>query len=546
MTLRLTDVDFDAAGKMTLSDLFARRLAETPDVLAIRSVQGDMTFGQWHERTSAFRAIFEDQFHDLRGERVALWMSSDEACNYVAAMQAVYEAGAIVVPLDDRMAVEEVRRIFADVEPCLLALSRIVAERLGADGFATLGAAAPELPVRPGVEAFILRVEGDKGTGDPMPWTPGHPAAAVKPSSASPADNAFMAFTSGTTGRPKAAMWTQATICQYAERTAHAVCSKPRGGRNLGSDDVLQSPIPIYTGASMFENIYPAVFSGCTLVFEGRRFDPKSSLQRMAKFGTTVFNAVPPHLAMMCAEESVVGASPQIILTSGSAITSDLYRRVRKRWPDTTVVNWYGLNESGTGQLINFGGEMDSNPQSIGRAVWPTEVKVVDAEGEEVTPGAEGELWMRAPGQLTEYFRQPDKTAEMLHDGWLKTGDRVYIDEDELVHIVGRGGDRINRGGFKFYPAEVESALERHPAVRKASILAIPHPILGQDTVAFVELLEEIDEKSLRDFCKSEVAANKTPARIFNIDHLPLVAYGKVHKGKLMEHYKEIVSHESS
>lgn len=546
MALRLENVDFEAAGNMTLSDLFSLRLAETPDALVIRSVLGDMTFSEWHARAVAFRAVFEDQFEDLHGKRIALWMSSDEACNYVSAMQAVYEAGAIVVPLDDRMAVEEARRIFADVEPCLLAMSRIVAERLGSEGFAALGVDSPELPMQPGVEAFILRVEGDKGSGDPMPWAPGQVAVAVRPSPARPGDNAFMAFTSGTTGRPKAAMWTQATICQYAERVAHAVYSEPRGGRNLGRDDVLQSPIPVYTGASMFENVYPAVFSGCTLVFEGRRFDPKASLQRMARFGTTVFNAVPPHLAMMCAEEPVTGASPQIILTSGSAITSDLYHRVRKRWPDTTVVNWYGLNESGTGQLINFGTDMDRNPQSIGRAVWPTEIKVVDAEGEEVASGAEGELWMRAPGQLTEYFRQPDKTAEMLHNGWLKTGDRVYMDEDGLVHVVGRGGDRINRGGFKFYPAEVESALERHPAVRKASILAIPHPILGQDTVAFVELLEEADEKSLRDFCKSEVAANKVPARIFKIDHLPLVAYGKVHKGQLMERYKEIVNSESS
>jgi len=431
------------------------------------------------------------------------------------------------------MAVPEAKRVLAEADPRLLVISGLVAERLGEEGFAELGAAPPGSG---GADAVVLRASREGATGAPMSWDAANmPDGRPGPSPARPGDDALIAFTSGSTGKPKGAMWTQAAICQYAERVAHGTHAEPRGGRALSEDDVLQSPIPLYTAASLIENMYPTVLAGCTLVFEGRRFDPEASQERMAAFGTTIYNAVPPHLALICDRSAHEDAAPELILTSGSALTRDLYRRVRRRFPAAAVVNWYGLNESGTGQLINFGADMEREPQAIGRPVWPTEIRIVDRDGEAVESGIEGELWMRSAGQMLRYFDSPEQTAERLHEGWLRTGDHARIDPEGLVHVVGRNEERINRGGFKYYPAEVEAALEEHEAVREAAVVAIPHPVLGQDTVAFVEVMREVDERDLREHCRGQIAANKVPSRVYVIDELPHNAYGKVQRRVLLE-----------
>lgn len=537
--MALKDTPFAAASAITVHELFQRRVAETPDALAVRSVLGEMTFAEWGERADSLRAVFERiAGGSLAGERIALWMTNDEALTYLGAVQATLSAAAIAVPLDDRMAVPEAKRVFAEADPRLLVISRLVAERLGEEGFAELGADALG-PAN--ATALIVRAERGTATGTPVPWDEAvAPEEPPGPSPAKPDGDALIAYTSGSTGKPKGAMWTQVAICQYAERVAHGTHAEPRGGRGLSESDVLQSPIPLYTAASLIENTYPTVLAGCTLVYEGRRFDPEASQERMATFGTTIYNGVPPHLALMCDREAHEGAAPELILTSGSALTGDLYRRVRERFPSATMVNWYGLNESGTGQLINYGEDMEREPQAIGRPVWPTEIQIVDQDGEPVEAGTEGELWMRSAGQMTRYFGSPEQTAERLHEGWLRTGDHARIDPDGLVHVVGRNEERINRGGFKYYPAEVEAALEEHDAVRKAAIVAIPHPVLGQDTVAFVELVREVDENELRDHCRHQIAANKVPSRIIAIDELPHGAYGKVQRRELLRRLEEM------
>lgn len=539
--MQLRETNFETVTEMTVPELFSRRVAETPDALAVRSVSGEMTFAGWKARTDSLRNLFGELAGSLRGERIALWGTNDEAPTYLGALQAVFAEAAIAVPLDDRMAVPEARRVLSEAGACLLVVSRLVAERLGDAGFTTLGAAAPGADGMTGTDAFVVTLEDGTATGAPVAWSEGdQPAEPAGPGPARPGDSALIAFTSGSTGRPKGAVWTQAAICQYAERVAHVIHAEPRGGRELDGSDVLQSPIPLYTAASVIENVYPTVFSGCTLVFEGRRFDAAASQRRMAEYGTTIYNGVPPHLAMMCDLPADQGAAPQVILTSGSPITPALYRRVRDRWPGAALVNWYGLNESGTGQLINYGKDLEREPQAIGRPVPPTEIRIVDADGEPVGPGVEGELLMRAPGQMYGYFRSPEQTAERIRDGWLHTGDHVRMDPDGLVHVVGRNEERINRGGFKYYPAEVEAALEEHAGVRKASVVAIPHDVLGQDTVAFVELAGEAGEKELRDHCRKLIAANKVPTRVFAVDRLPLGAYGKVRKRDLLERLPEI------
>jgi acyl-CoA synthetase (AMP-forming)/AMP-acid ligase II len=140
---------------------------------------------------------------------------------------------------------------------------------------------------------------------------------------------------------------------------------------------------------------------------------------------------------------------------------------------------------------------------------------------------------------MREYFRNPEQTAERFRGDWLFTGDRVVMDEDGLLHVVGRNEDRINRGGFKFYPAEIEAALEEHEGVREAAVIAVPHELLGQDAVAFVVPAKagEVDEDLLRRHCREQIAPNKVPTRVILVDAFPRGAYGKVIRRELVALY---------
>ena len=540
--MRTSEFTFDQVSKMTVPELFQHRVAETPDVLAVRSVQGNLTFGGWAAQAASIAHLLLENLGDLHGERIAIWMTNDEATSYVSALQATFNVGGISVSLDDRITVTEARRIFEECEPAALIIGPQVAQRLGGDELAALGISGWNA----NGGKWSAAIAPLKGDGEAAPWlwiSDPNSGATWDRRVAEPGDNALIAYTSGSSGTPKGAVWTQSAICQYAERVANATYAVPRNGKPLGETDVLQSPIPLYTAASLIENIYPAVFAGCTLIFEGRRFDAEASGKRMATFGTTVYNGVPPHFAKMCElPQRREGTAPELMVTSGSAITPDLYRRMSARWPSTSIANWYGLNESGTGQTINHGKEMDRYPGSVGRPLPPTEIRVVDGEFNDVDPGSEGVLLMRAPGQMHEYFRNPDQTAMRFHGDWLITGDRVTIDDTGLIHVVGRTEERINRGGFKFYPAEIEGILEEHEAVREAAVIAVAHPVLGQDAIAFVVASTsnvKIDEQALRAHCRAQVAPNKVPAKVIFVEAFPRSAYGKVIRRDLVALYEE-------
>ena len=297
--MTLSQMTFEQVSELSASQMFDLRVEQTPDALAIRSVSEELTFAQWRVRAWSIRRLLEDHLGNLRGERVSLWMSNDEACTYVSAFQAVLDAGAITAALDDRLTVEEAIRVLLEAEPAGLLLGPLVATRLGEEGLAQLGLHGAAAGAD-GAEMILVALEDGHSRGESVPWSPGGSAAALAPTVAEAGDDAMIAYTSGSTGKPKGALWTQAGLCQYAERVSNAIYADPRGGRALEASDVLQSPIPLYTAASIIENLYPAVFAGCTLLYEGRRFDAASSERRMRESRATVYNGVPPHYALMC------------------------------------------------------------------------------------------------------------------------------------------------------------------------------------------------------------------------------------------------------
>jgi acyl-CoA synthetase (AMP-forming)/AMP-acid ligase II len=157
---------------------------------------------------------------------------------------------------------------------------------------------------------------------------------------------------------------------------------------------------------------------------------------------------------------------------------------------------------------------------------------VVDPDGRDVKPREVGEIVLRGPDVMKEYYKNPKATAEAFKDGWLHTGDTCYYDEEGYLYFMDRLKDMIVRGGFNVYSVEVENVLYEHPAVKMCAVIAKPHPKLGEDVLAFVVCKDGVTAtaEELRDFTKDKLADFKQPRDIRFLDALPLNPHGKVDK----------------
>ena len=177
-------------------------------------------------------------------------------------------------------------------------------------------------------------------------------------------------------------------------------------------------------------------------------------------------------------------------------------------------------------------------PGSAGQPVQ--EVRFVGADGADVAAGREGEIWVRGPRVMSGYLDDPEATAAALHpDGWYRTGDLGYLDDDGFLFLTGRLTELINRGGEKIAPAQVDEALQSHPAVVEAAAFAVPDARLGEDVVAAVVLREgaAIRPRELRAWLLDRLSSTKAPRRIWMVDALPRTATGKVQRGVLAERF---------
>jgi acyl-CoA synthetase (AMP-forming)/AMP-acid ligase II len=207
--------------------------------------------------------------------------------------------------------------------------------------------------------------------------------------------------------------------------------------------------------------------------------------------------------------------------------------------PNAMVTNSYSMTEAGTAYFFMPKGQLVTHPGSVGIAVPPAKVRIVDDEDGEVAVGEIGNVQVKPAGKLREYYKVPAEQQDMFHaDGWLRTGDLGKLDEDRYLYIVGRAKDVIIRGGLNIHATDVESALYEHPGVREAAVVGIEHPVLGEDVVGFVVLTEEgaATADELIAWTKERVADYAAPRRLYLVEEFPRNATGKVLKRELQQH----------
>jgi long-chain acyl-CoA synthetase len=342
-------------------------------------------------------------------------------------------------------------------------------------------------------------------------------------------DTAVILFTSGTTAQPKGAELTHANLARNTEVVRTDVL-------RLTAEDVVFGGLPLFHSFGQTCTLNAAVASGASLSLLPR-FDPARALQILAGHRATVFMAVPTMYSALLASPDRAAydvSALRLCVSGGAAMPVEVLRAFEKAF-GCPVLEGYGLSE--TSPVASFNHlDRERKPGSIGTPIRGVQMRVVDEQGAEVPQGQAGEIAIRGHNVMKGYWRRPEETAKAIQDGWFRTGDIGRVDEDGYFAIVDRKKDLIIRGGYNVYPREVEEVLYEHEAVADAAVIGLPHPELGEEVGAAVELKPgaSVTAEELRDHVKRQVAAYKYPRKVWIVEALPKSATGKILKREIV------------
>jgi len=351
-------------------------------------------------------------------------------------------------------------------------------------------------------------------------------------------DPAELMFTSGTTGAPK-------PVCQ-AHKTLYNIAIGNALTFSEGHDTVYLALHPFYHSGSFFYSFSPYLAGGKVVIL--LELDPRSLWDTIYRERVNNGWVSVPTMsdAINAVKNGTVDISRYdfshvtgIIILGAQPVPAALFEDMKKLVPFKTG-NGYGLTEGGGGGTVNlYDDDILDRPGSIGKPTFNVEARVVDEEGRDVPVGEVGELLLKSPRNMKEYFMNPEMTAKTIKDGWLYTGDLVRQDEDGYIYIADRKKDLIIRGGENIYPVEVEDALRRCPKIADVAVIGYPHERLVEIAMAIVQLHsgETMTEQEVIDFCREQgLARYKWPEKVV-FAPVPRNPSGKIEKPKLRETY---------
>ncbi|HYB47289.1 MAG TPA: AMP-binding protein, partial [Streptosporangiaceae bacterium] len=448
-----------------------------------------------------------------KGDRMLLMSGNSD--RFILALYAALRLGALVVPVNPASAAPELQHILDDSGASLLVFGGGTQSVVrAADHFLAGSLASPPIALDP-VQGY--RSLCDLAAGHPT----APPAVAVAES-----DDALILYTSGTTGRPKGALFDHHRTVWTGVNTSLML--------GLRDGDRILHVAPMYHAAELAMLVCGGMLVGAThVVLPG--FAPQAVLQALEQHRITVFFGVPTMYQLLLRDPSLPDRSLtawRVGLFGAAPMPASAVRAAVAALPHVELIQACGQTEGGPGGIYCSAEEVRARPDASGRsALFNTQARVVDPGGSDVPPGGTGELILRGETVMKEYWRNPAATAETLRDGWLHTGDLATIDEDGYITLVDRMKDMIISGGRNIYSVEVENALAAHPAVAEIAIVSRKHEEYGETVVAVVNPLpgQTITLEELRDFGASRLSGYKLPRELI-VRPLPRNPSGKVLK----------------
>ena len=510
---------------MKFASFLATHARNTPDKHVVICGDERLTFAEL-EQSSSRLANSLRSLGVCVGDRVAVQLHN--TVEFVRAFMAVTKAGAITVPVNTRLAPAEIAYILADCAPKVVFFSdetremfeRAVHSNPGATDLVRISAGS----ARAGEHAISALIAN------------GAPNAIEVPCEF---DDSMIVYTSGTTGKPKGAILTQANSI-----IPNGYLNQLQLGLSSADRFLVTTPLAHRTGFARMINV---LLHGSTLVVMPR-FDVAEAARLIREERITVLGMVPTVGRMLLPEiESAPEnfASLSVLMVTGEAFPLEVKERIHRALPELRMYSYFAMTEVGAMTLLGPE-EQFTHPASLGRPNPGVELRLVDTEGREVAPGEVGEIWVRTgePGRYLTmrcYFNKPKETAETIRDGWLATGDMARCEPDGHIYIMDRKKDMVLSGGYNIYSKEVELALLEHPAVQDAAVIGVPDPVFGEAVVAYIELRSgaTATQEEIVAHCRERIAGYKKPKHVRFLAPLPRNSTGKVQKFELRRAFSE-------
>lgn len=494
----------------SIADIVRKGRRLRPDSEALVCGTTRRTYAQIDDRTNRLGHAMQT-LGIGKGDRVAIL--SDNSVEYMELFFGAAKIGAVTVPINTRLSPPEMRALVDRAAPSLVFAGKGYGDRTEALGIGR-------------------RVGIGLSTGEASGFFDYEALLAAAPSSDPESDSgeddlAMLVFTGGTTGQSKGVLLSHRNLL-----TAITAVVISFGFRE---DDITCQPLPLFHVA--FWPTFSHLFVGGKSVILPR-VDIHEIAETIQRERCTNINAVPTLYTWMIDDPSFGAydlSSLRCITYSGSPFPQEPLRRCIKRF-GPIFVQGYGMTEAAP--LLAFLGPKDHHLEgararllrSAGRETALTRIRIVDDAGAELPPGAVGEVVARGHNIMRGYWNNPELTAERLRDGWLRTGDLGYLDEEGYLFLVDRKADMIVTGGENVYPKEVEDVLYTHPAVRECAVASAPDPKWTERVQAAIVLQDgaTATEEELIAHCAATLARYKCPKKIEFWDQIPKSGVGKI------------------
>jgi fatty-acyl-CoA synthase len=496
-------------------DLLAKQADLRPDKIALvdPNTNREFTYAQFNERASRFAEFMRSEWKIQPGERVSIL--TPNGTDYFEVLYACAKLGAILVPLNWRLAVPELQNILDDSKPRALIYDTAHTETAKA-----LAGGMFMLPLTPGLcetKNYEDALASASGKTIVMP--------------ARPLDECwYLLYTAGTTGRPKGVIQTHGMVLYNHLNIGPAI--------DLTSQDTTLNLLPVFHtgGNNMYTN--PTFIAGGTAIVP-RTFDVVQSMKLLSTRVTAFFGVTAMYLFMSQHPdfEKTDFSHMRSWASGGSSMPVSLLETYAKR--GIMIQQGFGMTETGPTVFLVDEAHAVSKSGSVGKPQPWVDVRIVDQSSVDVPTGEMGELLIKGPGVTPGYWELPEITKNSFEDGWLHSGDVARRDDEGYYYIVDRWKDMFISGGENVYPAEVENVLFSIPAVAEAAVIGVTDKKWGEvgRAVLVVKSGQTLTEQEVIEFCQGKLAKYKIPKSVVFIEALPRNAAGKVLKTDLRKKF---------
>lgn len=522
----------------SLVEMFEAAVKRHPDMPAYINMGQVLTFRKLEERSRAFAAYLQNELRLEKGDRVALMMPN--LLQYPIALFGALRAGLVIVNVNPLYTPRElehqlndsgakaiviVSNFAATLEKVVFntQVENVILTRMGDQ--LSFGKRTLVNFVVKYIKKLVPKYKLPHAVSFREALSIGKQRQYVKPNLES-SDLAFLQYTGGTTGVAKGAMLTHANMVANVFQAKWVAEPLLKDAKVR----VAAIPLPMYHVFALSVNCLLFIELGVTgLLITNPRdipgFVKELKKQRIVALCgvNTLFNALLNNEHFKEVDFSALCLS----VGGGAAIQG----AVAKRWFETTgchIIEGYGMTECSP---LIAASRWDSTEHtgSIGVPVPNTDIRIMDDAGNEVPMGERGELWVKGPQVMKGYWNRPEDTTEVLHDGWMATGDIVEMGQDLNLRIVDRKKDMIIVSGFNVYPNEIEDVVAHNPKVNEVVAVGVPHPISGEIIKIFVTKKDEsLTREELRSYCRQFLTGYKIPKEIEFRDELPKTNVGKI------------------